>query len=57
MLAVPAVIAGCPYIELRTPAGSDGNIHPAILYAAKVAGVGRIFRTGRAGHCRHDFRH
>ncbi len=46
MLAVPAVIAGCPYIELCTPAGSDGNIHPAILYAAKVAGVGRIFRTG-----------
>lgn len=48
MLAVPAVIAGCPYIELCTPAGPDGNIHPAILYAAKVAGVGRIFRTGGA---------
>ena len=49
MLAVPAVIADCPYIELCTPAGSDGNIHPAILYAAKVAGVGRIYsRTGGA---------
>lgn len=48
MLAIPARIAGCPEIELCTPAGADGTIHPAILYAAKVAGVGRIFRTGGA---------
>ena len=48
MLAIPARIAGCPEIELCTPAGADGTIHPAILYAARVAGVGRIFRTGGA---------
>ncbi|WP_295732085.1 histidinol dehydrogenase [uncultured Muribaculum sp.] len=48
MLAVPAKIAGCPDIELCTPADADGSIHPAILYAAKVAGVDRIFRTGGA---------
>ena len=48
MLAIPARIAGCPETELCTPAGPDGTIHPAILYAAKVAGVGRIFRTGGA---------
>jgi histidinol dehydrogenase len=48
MLAIPAKIAGCPNIELCTPAGADGTIHPAILYAAKVACVDRIFRTGGA---------
>ena len=48
MLAVPAVIAGCKEIILCTPAGKDGKIHPAILYAASVAGVKQIFKTGGA---------
>lgn len=48
MLAVPAVIAGCEEIILCTPAGKDGKIHPAILYAASVAGVKQIFKTGGA---------
>lgn len=48
MLAVPAVIAGCEEIILCTPAGKDGKIHPAILYAANVAGVNKIFKTGGA---------
>ena len=39
MLAVPAVIAGCEEIILCSPAGKDGKILPAILYAASVAGV------------------
>lgn len=46
MLAVPAKIAGCKEIVLCTPPDKDGNIHPAILYAAKVAGVSRIFKAG-----------
>ena len=48
MLAVPAVIAGCEEIILCTPAGKDGKVHPAILYAASVAGVNKIFKTGGA---------
>lgn len=48
MLAVPAVIAGCEEIILCTPSGKDGKVHPAILYAASVAGVNRIFKTGGA---------
>lgn len=48
MLSIPARIAGCGEIVLCTPAGADGKVHPAILYAAKVAGVHRIFKTGGA---------
>ena len=48
MLAIPAIIAGCEEIILCTPAGKDGKIHPAILYAASVAGVSKIFKTGGA---------
>lgn len=48
MLAVPAKIAGCDNIVLCTPPRKDGSVHPAILYAAKVAGVNRIFKTGGA---------
>lgn len=48
MLAVPAVIAGCEEIILCTPAGKDGKVHPAILYAASVAGVTQIYKTGGA---------
>lgn len=46
MLAVPAKIAGCKEIVLCTPPGKDGKVHPAVLFAAKVAGVGRIFKAG-----------
>lgn len=48
MLAIPARIAGCEEITLCSPAGKDGKIHPAILYAAKIAGVHRIYKTGGA---------
>ncbi|MBR4845364.1 MAG: histidinol dehydrogenase, partial [Bacteroidaceae bacterium] len=46
MLATPARIAGCSEIVLCTPPARDGSVHPAILYAAKVAGVSRIFKIG-----------
>lgn len=46
MLAIPARIAGCNEIVLCTPPSKDGKVNPAILYAAKVAGVHRIFKAG-----------
>ena len=46
MLATPAKIAGCREIVLCTPPGKDGKVNPAILMAAKVAGVSRIFKAG-----------
>ena len=46
MLATPAKIAGCKEIVLCTPPGRDGRINPAILVAAEVAGVSRIFKAG-----------
>lgn len=46
MLAVPAKIAGCSEIILCTPPSEEGEIHPAILYAAKQTGVTRIFAVG-----------
>jgi histidinol dehydrogenase len=48
MLGIPAKLAGCKEIILCTPPGKDGNIHPAILYAAKHAGINRIFKAGGA---------
>ena len=46
MLAIPARIAGCREIVLCTPPGKDGKIHPAILFAAKFAGVKKVFKLG-----------
>ncbi|WP_347838061.1 histidinol dehydrogenase [uncultured Draconibacterium sp.] len=46
MLALPAQIAGCKEIVLCSPPDKNGNIHPAILYAAKVAGVTRFYKLG-----------
>jgi histidinol dehydrogenase len=46
MLAVPARIAGCREIILCSPPDKEGNIHPAILFAAKEAGVDKIFKAG-----------
>lgn len=48
MLAVPAKIAGCRNIVLCTPPDRNGVVNPAILYAAKVAGVGKVFKVGGA---------
>ena len=46
MLATPAKIAGCEEIVLCTPPNKEGKVNPAILVAAKIAGVNRIFKTG-----------
>ena len=46
MLAVPAKIAGCKEIVLCTPPNKEGKINPAILYAARVSGVSKIFKAG-----------
>jgi len=46
MLAIPAQIAGCKEIVLCSPPDKNGNIHPAVLYAAKTSGVNKIFKIG-----------
>lgn len=46
MLAIPAKIAGCKEIILCSPPNSEGKINPAILYAAQVAGVSKIYKAG-----------
>lgn len=46
MLAIPAKIAGCSEIILCTPPDEEGKIHPAILYAATLTGVTKIFAVG-----------
>ena len=46
MLATPAKIAGCREIVLCTPPNREGKVHPAILMAARIAGVSRIFKAG-----------
>src|SRR5690554_3955346 len=46
MLAIPAKIAGCKEIVLCTPPNKQGKVHPAILYAAKTAGVETIYKLG-----------
>jgi histidinol dehydrogenase len=48
MLAIPAVIAGCDEIVLCSPPDRSGNIHPAILYAASISGVKKIYKAGGA---------
>ena len=48
MNAIPAKIAGCREIVMVTPPSKDGSVNPAILAAAKVAGVDRIFKVGGA---------
>ena len=48
MNAIPAKIAGCSEIVMVTPPSADGKVNPAILAAAKVAGVDRIFKVGGA---------
>lgn len=48
MLAIPAKIAGCPSISLCSPAGKNGKIAPAVLYAAHYCGVDNIYTVGGA---------
>ena len=48
MLGIPAQIAGCKEIILCTPPNSNGDIHPAILFAAKICGINSIFKIGGA---------
>ncbi len=48
MDVIPARIAGVPEIVMTTPPGRDGKVHPAILCAAHVAGIDRIFKVGGA---------
>lgn len=49
MNAVPAKIAGCGLIVMATPPNPDGTVNPAILAAATVAGVDKIYKIGGAG--------
>ncbi|MDP3431713.1 MAG: histidinol dehydrogenase, partial [Bacteroidota bacterium] len=46
MLTIPAIIAGCKEIVLCTPPDKDGKINPAILFAAQLVGVSKIFKLG-----------
>jgi len=48
MLGVPATLAGCKEIILCTPPQKDGSVHPAILFAAQIAGITKIFKVGGA---------
>ncbi len=46
MLAIPANIAGCKEIVLCTPPNKEGKVHPAILYAANLCGITKIYKVG-----------
>lgn len=48
MLGIPAKIAGCKEVVLCTPPATDGAIHPAILFAASLAGITKIYKVGGA---------
>lgn len=48
MLGVPAKLAGCNEIVLCTPPGKNGSLHPAVLFAATIAGVTRMYKVGGA---------
>ena len=48
MDSIPAKIAGCGEIVMVTPPRKDGSVNPAILAAAKIAGIDRIFKVGGA---------
>jgi histidinol dehydrogenase len=46
MLGIPAKMAGCKEVILCSPPGKDGKLHPAILYAAQLTGITKIFKIG-----------
>jgi histidinol dehydrogenase len=48
MLGVPARLAGCATRVMCSPPQADGRVHPAVLYAARVTGVQRVFKLGGA---------
>ncbi len=48
MLAIPASVAGCGEVVMCTPCGRDGRVAPAVLYAAKLCGVTKVFKIGGA---------
>jgi histidinol dehydrogenase len=48
MLGVPAKLGGCKEIVLCSPASENGNIHPAILFSAKLCGISEIYQVGGA---------
>lgn len=48
MLGIPAAIAGCEKVVLCTPAGKDGNVHPAILFTAALGGIKEVYKVGGA---------
>ena len=48
MLAIPAAVAGCSEVVVCTPPGKDGSINPAILAAAREAGIDAVYRVGGA---------
>jgi histidinol dehydrogenase len=48
MLGIPAKLMGCKEIVLCVPPQADGSVHPAILYAAKMVGLKKIFKVGGA---------
>lgn len=46
MLGIPAAIAGCKEVVLCTPPDKNGQLHPAILFAAQLVGITKIFKIG-----------
>lgn len=46
MLGVPAALAGCKEVILCTPPRTDGSVHPAVLYAARLSGIRNVFKVG-----------
>jgi histidinol dehydrogenase len=48
MLGIPALLAGCPEVIICTPAQADGCINPAILVAARLCGISRVYKVGGA---------
>lgn len=48
MLGVPAQLAGCSEVVLCTPPDKNGQVHPAILYAASICGIEKVYKAGGA---------
>ncbi len=48
MLGIPAQLAGCQEVVLCTPPQKDGKVHPAVLFAASLCGISRVFKIGGA---------
>ena len=46
MLGIPAKLAGCKEVILCSPPDKEGNLHPAILYAARLVGITQVFKIG-----------